>query len=148
MKHYHHEFIVNCGLRKTWDFFMNPKHIEMISPPDFNETLINCTTPKLVQGSELFVRTELFISKNWHSKIVRLEEMNLFVDEVHDSKFLKWTHEHKFISENEGRTLVSDTVQFQLGFSIFGRILEPFIFQRIKRVFSFREMKIKAVLEL
>lgn len=126
---------------------MNPKHIEIVSPREFNELLIQCSTSRLSLNTDLRVSTGLFIKKHWHSKITRFEEFHEFMDEVQQSRILKWSHSHYFIKVGDNDTRVIDEVKFHFGYGLIGRIIESVVFPRIKRVFSYREQKIKEILE-
>jgi ligand-binding SRPBCC domain-containing protein len=126
---------------------MNPKHIEIVSPIEFNEVLIRCSTPRLSLNTDLWVSTGLFLKKRWHSKITRFEEFHEFMDEVQQSRLLKWAHLHRFIKVGDHDTRVIDEVKFEFGFGVIGRVIERFVFPRIISVFSHREQKIKEILK-
>ena len=126
---------------------MDPRHIEVVSPRDFNERLIKCSTTRLALDSDLSVRTNLFVKKSWHSKITKLEELNEFVDEVQQDRLLKWVHVHRFIQVDDRHTRLIDEVKFEFGFGIIGRIVERIVLRRLENVFSYREKKIKDILE-
>jgi ligand-binding SRPBCC domain-containing protein len=126
---------------------MNPKHIEIVSPREFNEVLIRCSTPRLSLNTDLEVSTGLFLKKRWHSKITRFEEFHEFMDEVQQSRLLKWAHLHRFIKVGVHDTRVIDEVMFEFGFGVIGRVIERFLLPRIISVFSYREQKIKKSLE-
>src|SRR5438270_10950773 len=117
MKEYNHEFNVQCEIGKVWDFFMDPKHIEVISTRDFNEILIKSSTTRLAQGTELWVSTDLFVKRHWHSKITKIEELREFVDEVQGQRYFKWIHTHRFSQLDSNQTRIIDDVIFQFGFA-------------------------------
>jgi ligand-binding SRPBCC domain-containing protein len=131
---------------KAWDFFMDPKHIEKVSPKEFNEVLIRCSTSRLGLNTELWVSTGLFVTKNWHSKITHFREFNEFTDEVQQSKLLKWSHMHQFVKVGD-KTHLIDEINFKFGYGLVGQIIENIVFPRMKMVFSNRERKIKEILE-
>jgi len=126
---------------------MDPRHIEVISPREFSEVLIRCSTPRLSLNTDLWVSTGLFVKKHWHSKITRLEEFHEFMDEVQQSKLMHWAHLHRFAKLNDQSTRVIDEVKFEFGFGLIGSVIEIFVFPRIKSVFLYREQKIKEILE-
>lgn len=126
---------------------MNPKHIEIVSPKEFNEVLLRCSTPRLTLNTELWVSTGLFVKKCWHSKITRFEEFHEFMDEVQESRLMKWTHLHRFIKDGDQQTRMTDEVRFEFGLGAIGRMIEKIVLPRIISVFSSREQKIKDCLE-
>jgi ligand-binding SRPBCC domain-containing protein len=126
---------------------MDPKHIEMVSPREFNEVLIRCSTTRLSLNTDLWVSTGLFMKKRWHSKITRFQELHEFMDEVQQSRLLKWAHLHCFIKLGEQSTLVRDEVELEFGFGLIGQVMERFVYPRIVFVFLHREQKIRDLLE-
>ena len=148
MKTYHHEFVIRCELKKVWDFFMSSNHFEVISPEDLNEKLIKSSTNRLALGTELWISTDLFVRRTWHSRITKLEEFREFVDEVpQDRLFAKWIHSHKFSQIDTTHTLVADNINFQFRYWIFGQMMERIIYPKLERIFAYRENKTKEILE-
>ena len=147
MKEYNRTFIVRCEIGKVWDFFADPKHVEAVSPKDFDETLISCSTPRLVRESELVVCTKLFLKKFWRSKITKFEEMHEFVDEVQNERLMKWAHIHRFEKVDDAHTRITDRVRYEFGYWPVGLIIERIVFPRLLRVFAYRENRIKEILE-
>ena len=147
LKRFTREFDVDCEIKKVWAFFMNPKHIELVSPENFNEVLIRCSTPQLTLDSELRVSTGLFVKKHWHSKITSFKEFQEFTDEVQHSRLMKWTHRHYFVKKSDAETRLIDELEFQFGYGLIGLIIERLVLPKIERVFAIREKKIKEILE-
>jgi len=147
MKTFERECVVKCDIKKVWNFFMDPRHIERISPTEFNEILLKCSTPQLSLNTDLWVSTGLFVKKRWHSRITRFDEFYEFMDEVQQSKLLKWAHLHRFIPVGDQGTQVIDEVKFEFAFGLLGRAIEGIVFPKLEQVFSFREQKIKEILE-
>lgn len=126
---------------------MDPKHIEVVSPRDFDETLIKCSTSRLALGSDLSVCTKLFVKRYWHSKITKFEDLNEFVDEVQNDRLLRWMHIHRFIPVDNAHTRLIDEVRVEFSFGKIGRIIEWIVLPRLDRIFSYRGKKIKDILE-
>ena len=68
------------------------------------------------------------------------------MDEVQESRILKWSHSHYFTKVGDNDTRVIEEVKFHFGYGLIGRVIESVVFPRIKRVFSYREQKIKEIL--
>jgi ligand-binding SRPBCC domain-containing protein len=88
------------------------------------------------------------VKRYWHSKITKFEELNEFVDEVQNDRLLEWTHLHRFIQVDNVHTRLIDEVRVEFRFGIIGRIIEWVVLPRLKEVFSYREKKIRDILEL
>lgn len=55
--------------------------------------------------------------------------------------FKFWRHEHHF-SERNGKTLLTDKIEYRLPFGIIGRIIEIVFFKTLQRLlFSYRHIK-------
>jgi ligand-binding SRPBCC domain-containing protein len=147
MKRFKHEFVVKRDIKTVWNFFMDPKHIEVVSPREFNEVLIQCSTNRLALNADLLVSTGLFVKKHWQSKITRFEEFQAFKDEVQQSRILKWSHLHSFHQVEDQSTLVRDEVEFEFRLALIGRLIENLVYPRLISVFSHREKAIKEILE-
>jgi ligand-binding SRPBCC domain-containing protein len=147
MRRFKHEFLVKRDINTVWNFFMDPRHIETVSPGEFNEVLLRCSTDRLSLNTDLWVSTSLFLKKRWHSKITRFDEFHEFKDEVQQSRLLKWSHLHCFHKVEDHITLVRDEVEFEFGLGLIGRVIESLVYPRLISVFSHREEVIRTILE-
>jgi len=67
---------------RVWEFYTDIKHLEIISPKGLRLNIINATSEKLSQGSEIWLEVKLLISKtSWHSVITSLKPSQC-VDEM------------------------------------------------------------------
>ena len=87
MKIFRHEFVVDCPVEKAWDFFTDTNHIDSIGPSDFKEKLVTASSNRLIAGTDVWISTNLFVRKIWHSMVVWSEPYE-YVDEVKEA-FLK-----------------------------------------------------------
>ena len=146
MQTFRHEFIVQCEIEAVWDFFTDPQHFEMISPENLKETLIECSTPKLGLGTDVWISTSLFFKRIWHSRIIKFEQYE-YVDEVHSGLMKKWIHRHEFIRSGNGQTLAIDEIMFELGYGIIGIVGERLVMAKLGPIFQHRERRAKEILD-
>jgi ligand-binding SRPBCC domain-containing protein len=70
LRAFKHSFIVNSPIDKVWEFYADGKHLEIVTPKKMKLKIINVTSEKLVQGSEIWLEAKLMIYKGrWHSVI-------------------------------------------------------------------------------
>ena len=48
---------------KVWEFYTDVKHLEIVTPKEMRLKIINTTTEKLTQGSEIWLEAKLIVSK-------------------------------------------------------------------------------------
>jgi ligand-binding SRPBCC domain-containing protein len=64
---------VNTPIDRVWEFYTDIKHLEIITPKELKLKIINATSEKLSQGSEIWLEAKYIISNtSWHSLIKSL----------------------------------------------------------------------------
>jgi ligand-binding SRPBCC domain-containing protein len=148
-KTFNYTFIVNCPLDRVWQFYTDAKHLEIITPNELELRIINCTTQKLTQGTEIWIEGRIiatiisFKKSKWHSKITYLKPYE-YVDEMLKGPFKKWRHLHEFHSiddeeQKQKQTKVIDNVEFQLPYGILGKLFEGYAYKQLHKVFEHRK---------
>ena len=57
---------MNSPIDKVWEFYIDVKHLEIVTPKE-KLKIINATSEKLTQGSEIWLEAKLMIYKRkWH----------------------------------------------------------------------------------
>ncbi|MFD2917756.1 SRPBCC family protein [Psychroserpens luteus] len=64
------------------------------------------------------------------SKITEFESPNRFADEQVKGAFKSFKHEHVFISEEKGKTLMIDIFEFQSPYGVFGKLANRLFLKR------------------
>ncbi|MGC2572214.1 MAG: hypothetical protein WA364_11940 [Candidatus Nitrosopolaris sp.] len=76
-----HSFIVNSPIDKVWEFYTDVKHLEIVTPKGMRLKIINTTSEKLTQGSEIWLEAKLMIYKRrWHP-VIRFLKPYQYLDE-------------------------------------------------------------------
>jgi len=144
MKHFYHEFEVDCDIDKVWKFYTNIGHLEVISPDEIKLILTHCSDEILKKDSVACFSGKLIINANWCSRITFFEKYE-YVDEMvrnenREPPFKIWKHRHTFKELNYRKTRVIDQIQFELPYGFLGKVLESFILFKISNIFKHRKL--------
>ena len=103
----------------------------------------------LKEGSIIELKISQFgiISNKWKLQIKNLKPFNLITDKMISGPFKYWEHDHIFTEEN-GKTLMTDSLKYELPFGIIGKLADKIFLKRmIKKQFEIRHWKTKEILE-
>ncbi len=147
MKTYEKISLIQCDLQALFDFHLDVKNLEAISPKGIKVTLLNKNfTPK--EGAVLELQTvKNFIPIVWKVRIEKLQSPNLLIDLALQSPFAFWEHSHIFTQKKEGLCELRDVVRYSPPFGILGRMLNFFIKSELEKMFAFRHSVTKKMLE-
>ena len=133
---------MNCPIDRVWEFYTDIKHLDIITPREIDLKIINTTSQKLTQGSEIWLEGKIItmISKNkWHSMITSYSvspQQCLYVDEMLTGPFKIWRHLHKFYgvsnNNNQKQTQVIDEIDFELPYGIIGKLFDGYAYRRLE----------------
>ena len=146
MRTFHHTFTVNADIDRTWEFYIDIGHLQVISPPRMRIQLIKTTHQKVVRGSEVWLTGILLVRSNWHSRITSLAPYE-YVDEVLTGRLKLWKHTHSFCNIGNGRTEVIDEIEFELHYGWIGRLFEGYAHSQLKKIFAHRKQATMEALE-
>jgi ligand-binding SRPBCC domain-containing protein len=135
-------FLVNNNINKVWEFYTDINHLKIITPKEINLQVINATDQKFSQGTEIWIKGKIFVSKirEWHSIITFLKPYE-YVDEMISGPFKKWRHLHKFYDLDHGqKTEVVDQVDFELPYGILGKLFEEYAYNQLRKIFDHRKI--------
>ena len=140
--------LLPVSLEKAWDFFSNPKNLAVITPKELNLKFTNELYGNEAYAGQVITYTVKplpFIPFFWMTEITHLEQGKYFVDEQRRGPYALWHHQHHF-REIAGGVEMTDIVHYQLPFYPFGDIALPFVKQKLKDIFDYRNRKIEEVL--
>ncbi|MGK4569357.1 SRPBCC family protein [Flavobacterium sp. 3HN19-14] len=119
--------IVNAPIEKVFDINRNID-IHLLSTSQSNEKVIAGRTSGLIELGE----TVTWKAKHfgfWLTHKSLISEMDFpiyFVDEMLEGQFKSFRHEHSF-EVLDGKTVVTDKIQYETPFGIFGKIFDKMI---------------------
>lgn len=147
MQRYEKKSLICCSSKALYDFHLDVKNLQNISPKDVNVKLLNEDfVPQ--EGAILRLRTvKNFLPMIWEVKIEKMEEPRLLVDVALHSPFASWRHSHIFTQLNETQCELRDVVEYELPFGLFGRVFHGFVARELEKMFAFRHRVTKEILE-
>jgi len=101
------------------------------------------------KGARIRLRTKVGIF--WQKLVaehVNHQEPHMFVDEMRKGPFSHWHHEHRFLDDGVGRSILEDEIHYRLPFSAISSVFAgSFVRKKLERMFSFRHLRTKRDLE-
>jgi ligand-binding SRPBCC domain-containing protein len=146
MRSFFHTFTVKANIDKVWEFYVDIRHLQAISPPKMHLEIVKSTHQKLVQGSEVWLTGILVTRSNWHSIITSLAPYE-YVDEMITGRFKVWKHIHTFDKIDNEHTEVIDKIEFEMHYGIIGRLLEGIVLSILQRIFDYRQQATREKVE-
>src|ERR1700683_4706118 len=165
-RHLEFEQWVPIPLERLFAFFSNPENlprimpaatgsrlirIDRVSPPPVRLAAAPAAHPAVGVGSTIITSFRVFpllpIRAQWTSRITEFEWNHHFVDVQEKGPFKRWQHRHQFARQaRKGAdgtlvdgTLVRDFVDYEVGFGVFGEILDwLFIAPEVGNTFAHR----------
>lgn len=138
------EQYVTATLAEAWDLLKNPANLDLITPPDLQFKIVSPVPREMFDGLiiEYRIRIPWFGLHSWIAEIKHIREMYSFVDEQRIGPYAFWYHYHQ-IEEEGGMVRLIDRVNYEVPFSIFGRIIHFFFIRKtLKRIFDYRQQKL------
>lgn len=128
---------INCRIEDLFEFHLDVKNLENITPPDTKVNLLNKDfIPS--EGEVLKIKTvKFFIPTIWEVKIDKIEKPNLLVDIAIKSPFKYWKHSHVFTQKGNICEL-KDVVEYELPYGAIGKLFDFFIQNELNKMFDFR----------
>ena len=130
---------------EVFSFFSEVKNLERVTPPSFHlKTRISIET----MGKDTLVSHKLRVNGIpicWQSLITEWNPPHQFTDIQKKGPFKKWNHTHSF-KDLAGGTLITDQVDLEIPFGIFGYTLAGWkIFRDVEKIFTFRHKTIRKI---
>ena len=135
-------------LASVFDFFSDASNLEAITPPELRFEFLTELPIEMHVGARIDYRLRLYgFPFTWRTRIRGWEPGVRFVDEQESGPFRLWIHEHRFESLSPTSTRIRDEVQYGLPFEPIGRLALPLVRAKLERIFSYREARVRALLE-
>ena len=105
----------------------------------------------LNEGDEVVLKVlvlPLPLPQRWRVRVRELVEPTLLVDVTLDGPFTSFVHEHRFEDLGDGRTRLTDHVEYALPFGPLGQLAERLAVGRLmKTTFAHRQRRTRELLE-
>ena len=149
---------MNCPIDRVWEFYIDVKHLGIITPKELELKIIKSTSQKLAQGSEIWLegKITMMLSKRtkWQSTITLFSVSSHkceYVDEMLTGPFKKWRHLHKFNDidndNSKNQTQVTDEIDFELPYGRLGKLFDGYAYRTLEKLFYHRKLATIRALE-
>lgn len=138
------EQLVNRPRHEVFQFFADAANLQRITPAFLNFRIITPLPIAMHQGTHIDYRIALFgLPMKWRTRIDVFEPEERFVDVQLSGPYKLWRHTHTFRSAGPEKTVVSDRVEYEIGFGPLGQIAHSLFVQRtLHRIFEYRRHEI------
>lgn len=137
---------IPINLDQSWDFFSNPRNLELLTPSWLNMKIIDTKSlpEEIYEG--LIIRYQIhplpFIKNEWLTEITHLKRKSYFVDEQRTGPYALWHHQHHFQETNAG-VIMHDIVHYKLpGLFIGDLIGSRYVSKQLNKIFTYRSQKL------
>jgi ligand-binding SRPBCC domain-containing protein len=157
---------VPMELPKVFAFFSDPNNLPRLMPAElkvrvlFVDLVETSTKPgmSVAAGTGTTITFSfrpipfLPIRTRWVAQILKYDyhpEYSSFYDRQLRGPFKRWEHSHDFESEiREGivGTLITDTVEFEVGYGVLGQLVDRWISDRTQHAFAHRQKALEEAL--
>lgn len=147
---FHAETIIAAPVAEVFAFHRDTRNAKRIGHPAQPILAVEGDFP-LDEGDEVVLKVlvlPLPVPQRWRVRVSRLEEPSLLVDETLDGPFRRFVHEHRFEDLGDGRTRLTDHVEYELPFGRLGRLADALFVRRLMGpTFRHRQRRTRELLE-
>lgn len=138
---------VDCPRHQAFEFLLRPANVVTISPPEMGLFFVD--PPEVIQvGSQFEFKVQGYgqVQTMMH-EITALVPPEQFTERQVRGLFKLWIHEHLFESIDEGRTKITDRIEFQRPGGVLGLLVtEQKIYDQLEDAFDHRHLQLKKLL--
>ena len=142
------EKVLDAETDAVFAFFADPLNLEAITPPLLGFAVV--TPAPIAMGVGTFIQYRLRlhgVPMRWDTLIQAWEPPRRFVDVQVRGPYRLWHHTHELTALDDGRTLMRDTVRYELGFGALGALAHRVIVRRdLEAIFAYRAERVPALL--
>jgi ligand-binding SRPBCC domain-containing protein len=137
---------VPVPLEEAWDFFIDPRNLTRITPPDMGFEVTSTIPERAYPGLIISykVRPLFGVPVEWVTEITHIVEGSMFVDEQRAGPYRLWHHEH-WMRAVPGGTEMRDIVSYVLPFGPFGAVANGLVRRRLEHIFDYRSGVLRQV---
>ena len=140
--------VVDAPLERVFDFSIRPANIARISPPELG---LRFVTPleEFSLGAQFEFKVQAWGTvQTSHFEVVEFGRPNVFVEIQLKGPMKSWRHEHRFTTNADGQTVVSNRIEFTPPGGLVGLLVtEAKILDNMDDGFYHRHQQLKKLLE-
>jgi ligand-binding SRPBCC domain-containing protein len=134
------EQVLDRDPEAVFAFFADARHLEAITPPLLRFAVI--TPDPIAMGVGTFIQYRLRlhgVPVRWDTLIQAWEPPRRFVDVQVRGPYRLWHHTHEVEALEGGRSLMRDTVRYDVGFGPLGELARRLVVARdLRTIFDYR----------
>jgi len=134
------------SIEKAWDFFSNPRNLNLITPHYMRFKILNENLPEKIYPGlvvQYTVSPVMGIPMGWVTLITHSSEKEMFIDSQISGPYRIWHHQHHFRATGSGVEM-TDILHYQLYGGVFGKLLNAlFVARKVKSIFDYRKQKLE-----
>ncbi len=125
-----------AGIDESFAYHERPGALKRLIPP-WERVSIKRSDESLAAGSEVLLQTQIGpIPLHWLARHEQYNPPKMFSDRQVKGPFSRWYHKHCFDALGEGRTKLTDRVEYELPFGRLGRFMgQSFIASKLEAMF-------------
>lgn len=139
--------ILHCSQRQAFDFHCDTTNLPRITPPWIDVSIKKLSLPLHVKSQIDLLIKRFGLSQRWLMEIELMRSPSIVVDKALESPFVYFRHEHAFDRISDDKTMMSDTIKFQLPLWPLSFFVLPWIKKDLEKMFRYRHEKTKHLLE-
>ncbi len=138
---------IDASISDVFAFFSRPENLARITPPGLALRVAGIPADPLTEGSRIAYRIRwLFLPLRWVTRIARFDPPRAFEDRQEYGPYRFWLHTHWFDATPDGRTVMTDRVEYALPLGVLGAAAHRLLVRRqIESIFDHRREAIARI---
>jgi ligand-binding SRPBCC domain-containing protein len=131
--------VIEAPIEQVFAFFSKPENLGVVTPRTMGFAITDMPD-RMRDGALITYGVRIgSVPVRWQTRIERWQPNEGFVDSQVRGPYHCWWHEHRFVAEGPGRTIMEDRVLYTPPLGVLGRIANfLFIRSELKAIFSHR----------
>ena len=133
---------------RVFAFHESPGALPRLTPP-WEKVELESGGDSIEVGSRVVLKTKLGpIPLRWVAEHTAYEPPHRFTDIQVSGPFARWHHQHQFLDDGEGGTILRDTVDYEIPFGWPGRWFgSGLVRSKLERMFAYRHDVTRRIVE-